>query len=57
MPKTFLTNAELCEILRCSHSTLWRMRRDIPGFPHPYRLRRRLLWSTEQVVKAMALVS
>lgn len=57
MPKTFLTNAELCEILRCSHSTLWRMRRDIPGFPHPYRLRRRLLWSTEQVVEAMAFVS
>ncbi len=57
MPKTFLTNSELCALLRCSQTTLWRLRRDVPGFPQPSRLRRRLLWTPEQVAQAVALIN
>lgn len=57
MPKTFLTNPELCALLRCSQTTLWRLRRDVPGFPQPSRLRRRLLWTPEQVAQAIALIN
>ncbi|EME9746282.1 helix-turn-helix domain-containing protein [Pseudomonas aeruginosa] len=52
----FLTNAELCQLLRCSQTTLWRLRRDIPGFPQPCRLGRRLLWNREQVEQAVGLI-
>jgi|TARA_R100000935_G_scaffold12298_1_gene24346 predicted DNA-binding transcriptional regulator AlpA len=49
MPNTqFLTNDEFCQLLRCSDTTLWRMR-QIPGFPQPRRFGRRLLWSREQL--------
>lgn len=56
MQKTFLTNSELCGVLRCSLTTLWRLRRDIPDFPQPCRLGRRLLWSREQVDQVMDLI-
>ena len=56
MPKSFLTNAELCQLLRCSSSTLWRMRRDIPDFPKPHQFGRRLLWTQEHVEQAIALI-
>ncbi len=54
--KPFLTNAELCQLLRCSQTTLWRLRRDTPSFPQPCRLGRRLLWSREQVEQAIDLI-
>lgn len=56
MPNTFLTTPELCQLLRCSQTTLWRLRRDVPGFPQPGRLRRRLLWTPEQVSQVVALI-
>ncbi len=55
MAEQFLTNAELCNLLRCSMTTMWRMRREMPGFPQPRRLGRRLLWTTEQVAEILAL--
>ena len=51
----FLTNAELCQLLRCIQTTLWRLRRDTPGLPQPCRLGRRLLWNREQVEQAVGL--
>ncbi len=57
MPKTYLTNSEFCELLRCSQTTIWRLRREVDGFPQPCRLRRRLLWTPEQVAQAIALIS
>jgi len=54
--KAFLTNSELCDVLRCSKTTLWRLRRNSPGFPQPCRLGRRLLWSREQVEQAVSLI-
>ncbi len=56
MQKTFLTNSELCVVLRCSLTTLWRLRRDIPNFPEPCRLGRRLLWSRDQVDQVIGLI-
>jgi len=56
MSKTFLTNAEFCQLLRCSDTTLWRMRREIPGFPQPHQFGRRLLWTREQIEQAIALI-
>lgn len=37
----FLTSAELCQLLRCSSTTLWRMRQN-PEFPQPRHFGRRL---------------
>ncbi len=54
--QSFLTNDEFCWVLRCSQTTLWRLRRDIPGFPQPRRLGRRLLWTGEHVEQAVALI-
>jgi len=54
--QSFLTNDEFCWVLRCSQTTLWRLRRDIPGFPQPRRLGRRLLWTSEHVEQAFALI-
>lgn len=54
--KPFLTNTELCQLLRCSQTTLWRLRRTIPGFPQPFRIGRRLLWSHDQVEQAISLI-
>ena len=56
MPKTFITNSELCDVLRCSPTTLWRLRRDIPNFPQPRRLGRRLLWTTDQIAQVVELI-
>ncbi len=56
MPKFFLTNAEFCQLLRCSSTTLWRMRRDIPDFPQPHQFGRRLLWTQKHVEQAIALI-
>lgn len=57
LQQPFLTNAELCQLLRCSQTTLWRLRRDTPGFPQPCRLGRRLLWNRAQVEQAIGLIS
>lgn len=56
MTHPFHTNDEFCGILRCSPTTLWRLRRTIPGFPQPFRIGRRLLWSHDQVVQAISLI-
>ncbi len=53
---TYLSNAELCSLLRCSATTLWRMRKNTPGFPPPSHLGRRVLWNREQVERALGLI-
>lgn len=56
MPKQFFTNTEVSEILRCSQSTLLRRRKLSRSFPQPVRAGQRLLWTPEQLVKAMLLL-
>lgn len=56
MPKQFFTNTEVSEILRCSQSTLLRRRKLRRNFPQPVRAGQRLLWTPEQLVKAMLLL-
>lgn len=50
----FLTSAELCQLLRCSSTTLWRMRQN-PGFPQPRHFGRRLLWVRRDVENFLTL--
>ncbi|HBW10184.1 MAG TPA: hypothetical protein DEF44_19200 [Pseudomonas sp.] len=50
----FLTSAELCQLLRCSSTTLWRMRQN-PGFPQPRHFGRRLLWLRRDVEHFLTL--
>lgn len=52
----FLTNNEFCELLRCSETTVWRLRKE-PGFPQPGKLGRRLRWDYEKVEQARAFIN
>ena len=49
----FLTSAELCQLLRCSSTTLWRMRQN-PVFRN-HATGRRLLWLRRDVEHFLTL--
>jgi len=53
---SFLTNKEFCELLRCSKTTVWRLRKE-SGFPQPGKLGRRLRWDHEKVEQARAFIN
>ncbi|WP_312538095.1 helix-turn-helix transcriptional regulator [Stutzerimonas nitrititolerans] len=50
----FLTSDEICQLLRCSSTTLWRMRQT-PGFPQPRQFGRRLLWLRSDIEQFLSL--
>ncbi len=52
--EVFLTSDEICRLLRCSSTTLWRMRQT-PGFPLPRQFGRRLLWLRKVIEQFLAL--
>ncbi|MFK1061572.1 helix-turn-helix transcriptional regulator [Pseudomonas aeruginosa] len=52
--EVFLTSDEICRLLRCSSTTLWRMRQT-PGFPLPRQFGRRLLWLRKEIEQFLAL--
>lgn len=53
--ETFMTTDEICKFLRCSSTTLWRMRQTQP-FPKPRHFGRRLLWLRKDIERFCSLV-
>ncbi|CDZ94943.1 MULTISPECIES: helix-turn-helix transcriptional regulator [Pseudomonadaceae] len=51
------TTLDLCSLLRCSQTTLWRLRQDVEHFPQPNLIGRRLLWTRDQVEQILELLS
>ena len=52
--ETFMTTDEICKFLRCSSTTLWRMRQTQP-FPKPRHFGRRLLWLRKDIERFCSL--
>jgi len=51
---TLMTSDELCELSRCSSTTIWRMR-QAQSFPMPRQFGRRLLWVRREIEQVLSL--
>lgn len=51
---TLMTSDELCELSRCSSTTLWRMR-QAQSFSMPRQFGRRLLWVRREIEQVLSL--
>ena len=54
MPNEIFLTDEICQFLRRSSTTLWRVRQT-PDFPQPRQSGRRLLWLRKQIEQFLAL--
>ncbi len=50
---TLMTSDELCELSRCSSTTLWRMR-QVQSFPMPRQFGRCLLWVRREIEQVLS---